>query len=42
MNNPEQNFTSPSIVIMGKVAGLYKDFAWFKNEQHSTNLFPQC
>jgi uroporphyrin-III C-methyltransferase len=37
--NPAQNFTSPSIVIMGKVAGLHKDFAWFKNEQQSTNFF---
>ena len=37
--NPAQIFTSPSIVIMGKVAGLHKDFAWFKNEQHSANFF---
>lgn len=37
--NAEQNFTSPSIVIMGKVAGLYKDFAWFKNEQSSSAYF---
>jgi uroporphyrin-III C-methyltransferase/precorrin-2 dehydrogenase/sirohydrochlorin ferrochelatase len=37
--NSEHEFTSPSIVIMGKVAELYKDFAWFKNEQQSTNYF---
>ena len=37
--NPEQNFTSPSIVIMGKVADLYKDFAWFKNDEPSSNYF---
>ena len=37
--NPKQIFTSPSIVIMGKVAGLHKDFAWFKNEQQSANFF---
>ena len=37
--NPEQIFTSPSIVIMGKVAGLHKDFAWFNNEQPSANFF---
>jgi uroporphyrin-III C-methyltransferase/precorrin-2 dehydrogenase/sirohydrochlorin ferrochelatase len=31
-NNTEQNFASPSIVIMGKVASLYKEFAWFQND----------
>lgn len=38
-NNPNQNFTSPSIVIMGKVAGLYKDFLWFENDQTTSNYF---
>lgn len=37
--NPAQIFTSPSIVIMGRVAGLHKDFAWFKSEQQSANFF---
>ncbi len=37
--NPAQIFTSPSIVIMGRVAGLHKDFAWFKREQQSANFF---
>ncbi len=37
--NPEQHFTSPSIVIMGKVAGLYKSFSWFENEQPSTATY---
>lgn len=32
-DNPVQNFKSPSLVIMGNVAALYKDFAWFKNEK---------
>ena len=36
---PAQNFESPSIVIMGKVAGLYKKFSWFKNEQLSSTYF---
>ncbi len=40
LQNPEQNFTSPSIVIMGKVADLYKQFSWFKNHENSnTNFF---
>ena len=39
LKNPEQSFTSPSIVIMGKVAVLYKDFAWFKTEQTSNAYF---
>ena len=29
---PEQDFTSPSIVIMGKVASLYKQFNWFNSD----------
>ena len=37
--NPVQIFTSPSIVIMGKVAGLHKNFTWFNNEQPSANFF---
>lgn len=40
LQNPEQNFTSPSIVIMGKVADLYKAFSWFKIEENAnTNFF---
>lgn len=31
-NNSQHEFKSPSIVIMGNVAGLYKNFAWFNNE----------
>ncbi|MBV9962335.1 MAG: uroporphyrinogen-III C-methyltransferase [Parafilimonas sp.] len=37
--NPEQQFESPSIVIMGKVANLFKDFAWFKTEDNTGNYF---
>jgi len=39
LNIEQQNFISPSIVIMGRVAKLYKEFAWFKNEQPSTKTF---
>lgn len=39
LENPAQQFTSPSIVIMGKVAGLYKNFSWFKNEKNSFDYF---
>jgi uroporphyrin-III C-methyltransferase/precorrin-2 dehydrogenase/sirohydrochlorin ferrochelatase len=40
LKKAEQNFSSPSIVIMGRVADLYKDFAWFKNEENaSANFF---
>ena len=31
LDNPAQ-FHSPSLVIMGKVAGLHKDFSWYKTE----------
>jgi uroporphyrin-III C-methyltransferase/precorrin-2 dehydrogenase/sirohydrochlorin ferrochelatase len=31
-NNTKQDFASPSIVIMGKVASLHKEFAWFQND----------
>jgi uroporphyrin-III C-methyltransferase len=35
-----QDFKSPSIVIMGKVAGLYESFSWVGSEQISgTNYF---
>jgi len=37
--NPAQIFTSPSIVIMGNVTHLHKNFAWFNNEQPSANFF---
>lgn len=37
---PVQSFISPSIVIMGKVAGLYKDFSWFaKSLQNEESYF---
>lgn len=39
LENPDQNFTSPSIVIMGRVADLHKRFAWFKNEEQASNYF---
>jgi uroporphyrin-III C-methyltransferase/precorrin-2 dehydrogenase/sirohydrochlorin ferrochelatase len=39
LEDPDQNFTSPSIVIMGRVADLYKRFAWFKNEEQTSNYF---
>ena len=32
LENPEYEFKSPSIIIMGKVTRLYQDFAWFQNE----------
>ncbi len=31
-NHANQNFSSPSIVIMGKVANLHKEFSWFQND----------
>ncbi len=37
--NPEENFKSPSIVIMGKVAGLHKSFSWFENKRDSTQTY---
>lgn len=39
LNDSKQNFVSPSIVIMGKVAALYKNFSWFDNEQTSSSYF---
>jgi len=40
LKNAAQNFSSPSIVIMGRVADLYKDFAWFKKgENADANFF---
>lgn len=39
IQNSEQKFSSPSIVIMGRVADLYKDFAWFKNEENANENF---
>jgi len=39
LENSPGNFGSPSIVIMGKVVELYKQFAWFKSEQSATNYF---
>ena len=39
INAPVQNFISPSIVIMGRVAELYKDFSWFEKKEQSKNYF---
>ena len=39
LENPVTKFESPSILIMGKVAGLYKDFAWFNNENSAESYF---
>ncbi|MEP6683863.1 MAG: uroporphyrinogen-III C-methyltransferase [Parafilimonas sp.] len=39
LNDPGQNFTSPSIVIMGKVALLHKQFSWFNESNISSNYF---
>ncbi|MEP6467204.1 MAG: uroporphyrinogen-III C-methyltransferase [Parafilimonas sp.] len=39
IENPVENFTSPSIVIMGKVAALHKTFSWFNNQHTSSNYF---
>ncbi len=39
LNHPQQDFSSPSIVIMGKVAGLHKDFSWFQTDRVSSNYF---
>jgi uroporphyrin-III C-methyltransferase/precorrin-2 dehydrogenase/sirohydrochlorin ferrochelatase len=38
-NNEELNFISPSIVIMGKVAALYEEFAWLGNQESSDKTF---
>ena len=32
-------FISPSLVIVGKVAGLYQDFAWLPNNNERTSYF---
>lgn len=40
LEQPVQSFISPSIVIMGHVTSLYKDFSWFNNEtQHNAKYF---
>lgn len=39
LNHTKRKFASPSIVIIGRVAALYKDFAWFKNEETSSAYF---
>jgi uroporphyrin-III C-methyltransferase len=39
LQNPESNFTSPSILIMGKVAALHKEFSWFNTNSNSSNYF---
>ena len=39
VKNSAQSFTSPSIVIMGRVAGLHKQFSWFNEATASSNYF---
>ncbi len=39
LDNSNQNFISPSIVIMGKVAGLNNKFSWFENDLSSSTYF---
>ena len=39
LNSEQPNFISPSIVIMGKVAALHKEFAWLRNEESCTKTF---
>jgi uroporphyrin-III C-methyltransferase len=34
-----QDFISPSLVIIGKVAGLYQQFAWLPNDKERTPYF---
>lgn len=35
----KQNFLSPSLIIMGKVTGLYEKFKWFLNNDERINTF---
>jgi uroporphyrin-III C-methyltransferase len=39
LQNSQVEFKSPSIVIIGKVAGLHKNFEWFKNENTLTSNY---
>ena len=39
LQDPQPNFTSPSILIMGKVADLHKQFSWFQHDDASSNFF---
>lgn len=39
LETPELGFTSPSIVIMGKVASLYELFAWFNTGSASASNY---
>lgn len=39
LQNPVQNFISPSILIMGKVAALHNKFSWFNTNTPSSNYF---
>ncbi|MGH2566598.1 MAG: uroporphyrinogen-III C-methyltransferase, partial [Ginsengibacter sp.] len=32
----EKRFSSPSLVIIGKVVNLYQQFKWFKSEKQGT------
>ena len=41
LKNYETGFTSPSLVIMGKVANLHKQFAWLPNSADRTPYFTQ-
>lgn len=36
---PQKEFISPSLVIIGKVAGLYKQFAWLPNNKERVPYF---
>jgi uroporphyrin-III C-methyltransferase len=36
---PQENFISPSLVIMGKVAGLHRQFAWLPNNKERAPYF---
>jgi uroporphyrin-III C-methyltransferase len=39
LQNPQADFKSPSIVIIGKVASLHASFAWFQKESTSTTNY---
>jgi uroporphyrin-III C-methyltransferase len=36
---PQEDFISPSLVIIGKVAGLYQQFAWLPNDKERIPYF---
>ncbi|MBS1745090.1 MAG: uroporphyrinogen-III C-methyltransferase [Bacteroidetes bacterium] len=39
LQNPGQHFSSPSILIMGKVASLHQKFAWYDTAGSASNFF---